>query len=78
MQSAGDTYIKVNSDTVIDSEKPSFYFGSEDTAENITLDIFGKINSEKASAIYNISKGKVKIKLHGGSEIMAADVGIYN
>lgn len=78
VQSTGDTYIKVNSDTVIDSEKPSFYFGSEDTAENITLDIFGKINSEKASAIYNISKGKVKINLHGGSEIKAADVGIYN
>lgn len=78
VQSAGDTYIKVNSDTVIASEKPSFYFGSEDAAENITLDIFGKINSEKASAIYNISKGKVKINLHGGSEIKAADVGIYN
>ena len=78
VQSAGDTYIKVNSDTVIDSEKPSFYFGSEDASENITLDIFGKINSEKASAIYNISKGKVKINLHGGSEIKAADVGIYN
>ncbi len=78
VQSAGDTYIKVNSDTVIASEKPSFYFGSEDTSENITLDIFGKINSEKASAIYNISKGKVKINLHGGSEIKAADVGIYN
>lgn len=78
VQSAGDTYIKANSGTVIASEKPSFYFGSEDTAENITLDIFGKINSEKASAIYNISKGKVKINLHGGSEIKAADVGIYN
>ena len=78
VQSAGDTYIKVNSDTVIASEKPSFYLGSEDAAENITLDIFGKINSEKASAIYNISKGKVKINLHGGSEIKAADVGIYN
>lgn len=78
VQSAGDTYIKVNSDTVIASEKPSFYFGSEDTSENITLDFFGKINSEKASAIYNISKGKVKINLHGGSEIKAADVGIYN
>ena len=78
MQRAGDTYIKINYDTVIDSEKPSFYFGWEDTAENITLDIFGKINSEKASAIYNISKGKVKINLHGGSEIKAADVGIYN
>ena len=78
VQSTGDTYIKVNSDTVIASEKPSFYFGSEDASENITLDIFGKINSEKASAIYNISKGKVKINLHGGSEIKAADVGIYN
>lgn len=78
VQSAGDTYIKVNSGTVIDSEKPSFYFGSEDASENITLDFFGKINSEKASAIYNISKGKVKINLHGGSEIKAADVGIYN
>lgn len=78
VQSAGDTYIKANSGTVIASEKPSFYFGSEDTAENITLDIFGKINSEKASAIYNISKGKVKINLHGGSEIKATDVGIYN
>lgn len=77
VQSAGDTYIKVNSGTVIDSEKPSFYFGSEDTAENITLDIFGKINSAM-TAIYNISKGKVKINLHGGSEIKAADVGIYN
>lgn len=78
VRSAGDTYIKVNSDTVIASEKPSFYFGSEDASENITLDIFGKINSEKASAIYNISKGKVKINLHGGSEIKATDVGIYN
>ena len=78
VRSAGDTYIKVNSDTVIVSEKPSFYFGSEDASENITLDIFGKINSEKASAIYNISKGKVKINLHSGSEIKAADVGIYN
>ena len=78
VQSAGDTYIKVNSDTVIASEKPSFYFGSEDASENITLDFFGKINSEKASAIYNISKGKVKINLHGGSEIKATDVGIYN
>ena len=78
VQSTGDTYIKVNSGTVIASEKPSFYFGSEDASENITLDIFGKINSENASAIYNISKGKVKINLHGGSEIKAADVGIYN
>ncbi|HBO66434.1 MAG TPA: hypothetical protein DD628_07150, partial [Clostridiales bacterium] len=78
VQSAGDTYIKVNSGTVIDSEKPSFYLGSEDASENITLDIFGKINSEKASAIYNISKGKVKINLYGGSEIKATDVGIYN
>ena len=78
VQSTGDTYIKVNSGTVIASEKPSFYFGSEDAAENITLDFFGKINSEKASAIYNISKGKVKINLHGGSEIKAANVGIYN
>ena len=77
VQSAGDTYIKVNSGTVIDSEKPSFYLGSEDAAENITLDIFGKINSAM-TAIYNISKGKVKINLHGGSEIKATDVGIYN
>lgn len=77
VQSVGDTYIKVNSGTVIASEKPSFYFGSEDAAENITLDIFGKINSAM-TAIYNISKGKVKINLHGGSEIKAADVGIYN
>ena len=77
VQSAGDTYIKVNSDTVIASEKPSFYFGSENASENITLDIFGKINSAM-TAIYNISKGKVKINLHGGSEIKAADVGIYN
>ena len=77
VQSAGDTYIKVNSDTVIDSEKPSFYFGSEDASENITLDIFGKINSAM-TAIYNISKGKVKINLHGGSEIKAVGVGIYN
>ena len=77
VQSAGDTYIKVNSDTVIASERPSFYFGSEDTAENIALDIFGKINSAM-TAIYNISKGKVKINLHGGSEIKATDVGIYN
>ncbi len=64
VQSTGDTYIKVNSGTVIDSEKPSFYLGSEDAAENITLDIFGKINSAM-TAIYNISKGKVKINLHG-------------
>lgn len=77
VQSAGDTYIKVNSGTVIASEKPSFYFGSENASENITLDIFGKINSAM-TAIYNISKGKVKINLHGGSEIKAADVGIYN
>lgn len=77
VQSAGDTYIKANFGTVIDSEKPSFYFGSEDASENITLDIFGKINSAM-TAIYNISKGKVKINLHGGSEIKAADVGIYN
>ena len=77
VQSAGDTYIKANSGTVIASEKPSFYFGSEDASENITLDIFGKINSAM-TAIYNISKGKVKINLHGGSEIKATDVGIYN
>ena len=77
VQSAGDTYIKVNSGTVIDSEKPSFYLGSEDAAENITLDIFGKINSAM-TAIYNISKGKVKINLHGGSEIKASATGIWN
>ena len=70
-------YIKVNSDTVIDSKNQSFYFGSEDISENITLDIFGKINSE-ATAIYNKSKGKVKINLHNGSEIKASATGIWN
>ena len=73
----GSAYIKVNSDTVIDSQNQSFYFGSEDTSENVTLDIFGKINSE-ATAIYNKSKGKVKINLHSGSEIKASATGIYN
>ena len=77
VESTGDKYIKVNSDTVIDSKNRSFYFGSEDTSENITLDIFGKINSE-ATAIYNESKGKVKINLHSGSEIKASATGIYN
>ena len=73
----GDSYIKVNSDTVIDSKNQSFYFGSEDTSENVTLDIFGKINSE-ATAIYSNSKGKVKINLHNGSEIKASATGIWN
>ena len=77
VDSTGDSYIKVSSDTVIDSAKPSFYFGSEDTSENITLDIFGKINS-KMTAIYNISKGKVRINLHSGSEVKASATGIYN
>lgn len=73
----GDSYIKVNSDTVIDSKNQSFYFGSEDTSGNVTLDIFGKINSE-ATAIYSNSKGKVKINLHSGSEIKASATGICN
>ena len=73
----GSAYIKVNSDTVIDSKNQSFYFGSEDTSENVTLDIFGKINSE-ATAIYSNSKGKVKINLHSGSEIKASATGIWN
>ncbi len=73
----GSAYIKVNSDTVIDSKNQSFYFGSEDTSGNVTLDIFGKINSE-ATAIYSNSKGKVKINLHSGSEIKASATGIYN
>ena len=73
----GSAYIKVNSDTVIDSQNQSFYFGSEDTSENVTLDIFGKINSE-ATAIYSNSKGKVKINLHSGSEIKASATGICN
>lgn len=77
VDSTGNSYIKVNSDTVIDSKNQSFYFGSEDTSENITLDIFGKINSE-ATAIYNESKGKVKINLHSGSEIKASATGIWN
>lgn len=73
----GDSYIKVNSDTVIDSKNQSFYFGSEDTSGNVTLDIFGKINSE-ATAIFSNSKGKVKINLHSGSEIKASATGIWN
>ena len=73
----GDSYVKVNYDTVIDSKNQSFYFGSEDTSENVTLDIFGKINSE-ATAIYSNSKGKVKINLHSGSEIKASATGIWN
>ena len=73
----GSAYIKVNYDTVIDSKNQSFYFGSEDTSENVTLDIFGKINSE-ATAIYSNSKGKVKINLHNGSEIKASATGIWN
>lgn len=73
----GSAYIKVNSDTVIDSKNQSFYFGSEDTSENIILDIFGKINSE-ATAIFSNSKGKVKINLHSGSEIKASATGIWN
>lgn len=73
----GSAYIKVNSDTVIDSKNQSVYFGSEDTSENVTLDIFGKINSE-ATAIYSNSKGKVKINLHSGSEIKASATGIWN
>ena len=62
---------------MIDSKNQSFYFGSEDTSENITLDFFGKINSE-ATAIYSNSKGKVKINLHSGSEIKASATGIWN
>lgn len=73
----GSAYIKVNSDTVIDSKNQSFYFGSEDTSGNVTLDIFGKINSE-ATAIFSNSKGKVKINLHSGSEIKASATGIWN
>lgn len=75
-ENAGNSYIKVNPTTVIDSNKPCFFFNSASSLGKITLDVFGKLSS-LTTAIY-IPQGSVDIKIHDGSQIKASAAGIYN